>query len=269
MKRFFMLCLPVFFAACQQPSGTKQETPAVTDSVNVAIENMRKDLRIRPEDAATRIFLANALIEQGNYAAADSQAAILQKHPATLPNAYYIYGLSALNRKDTAAAIGHLEKAIGIRKDSSEYEAVMLTADLLADTKAYDKAVRFYTLAASIDSSAAEACYAIGETYRKQGKETQAKRQFVAALQRDPAYSQAYIALGELLSKYGKWKEALPHFNMAAKADPTNADAFYLRGRALLALGNQPAGIDDLTKALSFRKDFPEARQLLDSVKNH
>ncbi len=55
---------------------------------------------------------------------------------------------------------------------------------------------------------------------------------------------------------------------MAAKADPTNADAFYLRGRTLLTLGNRPAGIDDLTKALSFRKNFPEARQLLDSVKN-
>ncbi|MBO9153862.1 tetratricopeptide repeat protein [Chitinophaga sp. GCM10012297] len=268
MKRFLLLCLPVFFAACQQ-SGTEQKTPEAVDSLSVAIANMRKDLQVRPTDAATRIYLANALIEQGNYAAADSQAAVLEKHPATLPNAYYIYGLSALNREDTAAAIDHLEKAISIRKDSSEYEAVMLTADLLFKTRSYNKAMELYALAAFIDSSAAEASYAIGEVYVKQGRETQAKQQFVTALQRDPAYSPAYIALGELLSKYGKWKEALPHFNMAAKADPTNADAFYLRGRALLALGNKPAGIDDLTKALSFRKDFPEARHLLDSVKNH
>lgn len=267
MKRFLMLCLPVFFAACQQ-QGAKQETPAVTDSLSVAIGNLRKDLQIKPGDATTRIYLANALIEQGNYAAADSQAAILEKDPATLPNAYYVYGLSALNRNDTAAAIQHLTKAIGLRKDSSEYQAVMLAGDLLVDTKKYDRARKLYTLAASIDSTSAEASYATGETYDLQGKEAQARKHYVAAVKRDAAYSPAYIALGKLLSRHGKWKEALPHFNMAAKADPTNADAFYLRGRALLMLGSKPAGMDDLTKALSFREHFPEARQLLDSVKN-
>ncbi|WP_162946219.1 tetratricopeptide repeat protein [Chitinophaga barathri] len=267
MKLFYVLCIPVFFAACQQ-SGNEQKTPVVTDSLSVAIDNMRKDLAIKPSDAATRIFLANALIEQGNYAAADSQAAFLEKYPATLPNAFYIYGLSSLNRKDTATAITHLTKAIGLRKDSSEYEAVMLTGDLLLDKKEYNKALELYTLASRIDSTSAEASYAAAEVYNLQGKETQARQQYVQTLALDPAYSPAYIGLGNLLSKYGKWKEALPHYNMAAKADPTNADAFYLRGRALLTLGNQPAGIDDLTKALSFRKNFPEARQLLDSVKN-
>lgn len=267
MKLLYVLCIPVFFAACQQ-SGTEQKTPVVTDSLSVAIDNMRKDLQVKPGDAATRIYLANALIQQGNYPAADSQAAILEKHPATLPNALYIYGLTSLNRKDTATAISHLTKAIGIRKDSSEYEAVMLTADLLLGKKDYDRALALYTLASSIDSLSAEASYAAGEVYELQGKEAQARQKYVYALQLDPAYSRAYIGLGNLSSRYGKWKEALPHYNMAAKADPTNADAFYLRGRTLLILGNRPAGIDDLTKALSFRKNFPEARQLLDSVKN-
>ncbi len=139
-----------------------------------------------------------------------ARAAVLEKHPATLPNALYIYGLTSLNRKDTTAATSHLTKAIGIRKDSSEYEAVMLTADLLLGKKDYP-AGAFIIHARLLDRFAFR-----GSQLRRRrsvqppGKRSAGQAEICYALQLDPAYSQAYIGLGNLLSRYGKWKEALP-----------------------------------------------------------
>lgn len=267
--RLIFWALPALLCACgQQPgSGEKQPEP-VADSLAVAIHNMRTDLAVQPENTELRTWLANALIEHNEFASADSQAAVLAARPATLPQALYIRGLIALRRQDTLQSIGLLSSAIRIQRDSSEYEAVMLTADMFAAKHRYDSAAAYYRLAARIDSSSAEAPFLTGESLEKAGNATDARKLYQEAIRRDPAYAPAYIAIGNLLAAKGDPENALASYNMAAKADPTSAEAFYRRGKALLQLGNRAAGLDDLTKALSFRKNFPEAQRLLDSAKN-
>jgi tetratricopeptide (TPR) repeat protein len=267
--RHLLWALPALLCACgQQADPGKQQPAPAADSLAVAIHNMRTDLAVQPNDLNLRVWLANALIEHNEFAAADSQAAIIAQAPGKLPQALYIRGLIALRQQDTVKSIELLTSAIHIRQDSSEYEVVMLTADMIAALGNYENATNYYRLAARIDSSSAEAPFLTGECLEKAGKIPEAWDEFSEAIRRNPAYAPAYIAIGNLLAAQGNAKDALVSYNMAAKADPTNADAFYRRGKTLLQLGNKAAGLDDLTKALSFRKNFPEAQHLLDSAKN-
>lgn len=266
--RLLYWALPVLLSACGQSAETRQQSPAPeADSLAFAIQNMRTDLAIQPGNTELRTWLANALIEHKEYAAADSQAAILAGIPGQMPQAHYIRGLLALRQGDTLKTIEHLTAAIQMRKDSSEYEAVMITGDIFAARNKHQEAAGYYSLAARIDSLSAEAAYLAGESLDREKNPTAARKQYQEAIRRDPAYAPAYLGLGNQLANAGNWREAMVSYNMAAKADPTSADAFYRRGKALLKLGNKDAGLDDLTKALSFRKNFPEAQHLLDSAK--
>lgn len=267
MRYIYLLTLSAFIAACQ-PSG-QQRQPAVadTDSLAVAISNIRADLQVKPGDPELRVYLANALTAHGEYAAADSVAALLAADTASAFQADYVRAYVALQQRDSTAAIRHLSAAIKAKGAASEYEAVMLNADMLLHRRAAKEALPFYQLAYTIDSSSAEALYGAGRCHELLRNAAKAAAQYQSAIRTDPAYSPAYIALGRQEEKSGRENAALHYYNLAAKASPTDADAFYQRGRILLRRGNRPAGLDDLSKALSFRKDFPEAKALLDSAR--
>lgn len=266
MKYLYIFISIILIAACQQPVREPGIT-ATEDSLDTFIRDMRAALQEKPQDTEIRMYLANALIEKGQYAAADSQAIILAKDSASLDKAFYIKALVALNHNDTMATIAHLTKAIALSGERSEYEAVMMNADLLLAKHQPKEAAAYYLLAQKLDSTSAEAQYGFGRTQEILLDRKMASSRYLMAIQLDPSYSPAYISLGKLSEKEKDIKEAFRYYNLAAKADPTDAEAFYLRGKTFLQLGNKPAGLDDLTKALSFRKDYPEAKALLDSVK--
>lgn len=265
MKLLHVFFVLIVFAACQ-PTGQEQKTAVITDSLSFAIANMRADLQVKPMDAELRNRFANALIENNQLEAADSQAIILAKDTSSLDKAYYIKALIAFSKKDDTATLAYLSKAIALKGKGSEYEAVMMAADLLLEQHAPDKAMNYYALAWEIDSTQAEPIYGTAVCIEQLGNEKQAKLRYMKAIEKNQAFSPAYIGLGNIMARQKNWQEAWRYYNLAAKADPTDAVNFYNRGRAFLMLGNKPAGMDDLTKALSFRKDYPEAKALLDSA---
>ncbi|RPE05837.1 hypothetical protein EGT74_26100 [Chitinophaga lutea] len=258
--------LLVFFASCQPAVQEQKNTIPDTDSLATAINNIKADLQVKPGDPELRLYLANALAEHGEYAAADSVAALLEQDSAQGFQAHYVRAFIALQQKDTAASIRHLSAVITLKGKASEYEAVMMNADLQLAKGAAKDALPYYQLAGTIDSASAEALYGTGKCFEQLHNPAKAAAAYQQAILRNPAYSPAYIALGLQEEAKGRAEAALHYFNQAAKADPTDADAFYHRGRTLLAAGNRPAGLDDLTKALSFRKNFPAAKALLDSA---
>jgi len=267
MKFLYTGILLLFLAACQQGPAHNVMYES-TDSLESFIRDVRVALQERPQDSELRMYLANALIENGQFEAADSQAIYLAKDSTSLDKAFYIKALIAFNQNDTAATIAHLSRAIRQAGERSEYEAVMLNADLLLAKQQPKDAAAYYLLAQRLDSTSAEAQYGFGRTQEIQLNNKTASAHYLLAIQLDPSYSPAYISLGKLSERENDTKEAWRYYNLAAKADPTDAEAFYLRGKTFLQLGNKPAGLDDLTKALSFRKDYTEAKALLDSVKD-
>lgn len=260
MKPLYAILILTGLAACQQHSQEQQAS-----SGNGPLDSLRNAVTATPNNAGLRITYANALLEAEQYAAADSQAVILAKDTTTLDRALYIRALVALSKQDTMATVAHLAKAIGMRGLASEYEAVMMTGDLLLAQQLPDKAKGYYNLAARIDTTQGEPYY--GRARCLPAGDPEALKDYQQCMVKSPDFAPAYIGVGRYYEGRSDLKQAFNYYNLAAKADPTDADAYFHRGSTLLKLGNRPAGMDDLTKALSFRKGFPSAAKMLDSVK--
>jgi tetratricopeptide (TPR) repeat protein len=143
----------------------------------------------------------------------------------------------------------------------------MELSDLLQE-RHLPAALRYYELASRLDSSNADAQYAIGQYYERDGKFAEAIAAYKKGVVIDPDDEDLYLAMGKIYYRQQQWPAAFSYFNMAAKASPADAEAYYYRARCHEKLGRKLAAIDDYSKALTFRKSYPEARAALDSLKN-
>jgi tetratricopeptide (TPR) repeat protein len=243
------------------------EAAILVEKYPQAVANFEKALKTSPHYPYLEYRLATALIENKQYKKADSLASVLAASNDTHDKAYYLKARIAEERKDTALAIKHLTTAIDAAGMQSDYDAVMELGDLLQE-RHLPAAIHYYELASRLDSSNADAQYAIGQYYEKDGKFAEAIAAYKKGVVIDPDDEDLYLAMGKIYYRQQQWTAAFSYFNMAAKASPADAEAYYYRARCHEKLGRKLAAIDDYSKALTFRKSYPEARAALDSLKN-
>lgn len=243
------------------------EAALVTEQYAKADTFFTKALQSQPGDPFLQYKLAMTKVEQGQYSGADSLAALLEKHPDAYAQAFYLRARMAEDRKDTTQAIAHLQKAVDAAGLQSEYEAVTELAGLLRARRS-PAALQYYELAFRLDSTLAAPLYEKAQYYEALGNLSQATLTYKRCILSDPNYAPAYLALGLMAQRAGQWKTALGHFNLAARARPTSAEAYYYRGVCYEKLGNSTAALNDYSKALSFRKDYPDAKAALERISN-
>jgi tetratricopeptide (TPR) repeat protein len=243
------------------------EAAILVEKYPQAVANFEKALKTSPSYPYLEYRLATALIENKQYKRADSLASVLAASKDTHDKAYYLKARIAEERKDTALAIKHLTTAIDAAGMQSDYDAVMELGDLLQE-RHLPAAVHYYELASRLDSSNADAQYAIGQYYEKDNKLPEAIAAYKSGIVIDPDDEDIYIALGKIYYRQQQWPAAFNYFNLAAKSSPADAEAYYYRARCNEKLGRKLAAIDDYTKALNFRRKYPEAKAALDSLKN-
>ncbi|HEU4556061.1 MAG TPA: tetratricopeptide repeat protein [Chitinophaga sp.] len=258
-------------AAQLQPTVTDHwagagEAALITGHYKAAGDYFEKALQTAPENTYLQYRLAMAWIETKQYPRADSLAAVMQKKPDAFAQAFYLKARMAEDHGDTAQAIGHLETAVAKAGKQSEYEAVMELADLLR-AHHNQAAVKYYEMAFAQDPTNADPLYDMAQYYQEQQKIKEATATYKRCIEADPGYAAAYIALGRLHAQQQQWKPALNYFTLAARAKPTDAEAYYYRGLCYEQLGNKKAARDDYSKALTFRKSYPEAKAALERVK--
>lgn len=242
------------------------EAGLVLENYPVAVKNFEKALQTAPSTPYLEYRLAIALIENKQYQYADSLATELGKSPGTHDKGYYLKARIAEEHKDTSLAISHLVTAIDQAGLRSDYDAVMELGDLLLARRS-PETVKYYKLAARLDSTNAEPLIALAQYYEQEGKTTEAIATYNNSISVDPGDERSYLALGRINVRKRNWKEGLRYFDLAAKAAPNNPEAYYNRAQCLEALGRKEDAIDDYVKALTFKKDYPEAKAALDKLK--
>lgn len=243
------------------------EAAILVEDYKKAVGFFEKALQTSPSYPYLEYRLATALIENKQYRQADSLSSVLAASKDTHDKAFYLKARIAEEMKDTSLAIKHLITAIDAAGMQSDYDAVMELGDLLQN-RHHPAAIRYYELASRLDSTNADAQYAIGQYYEKDGKLPEAIAAYQSGIVTDPDDEDLYIALGKIYYRLQKWAPAFDYFNLAAKSSPADAEAYYYRARCHAKLGRKLAAIDDYTKALNFRKSYPEAKAALDSLKN-
>lgn len=231
-----------------------------------SITHFERALQTAPGYPYLQYRLATAMIENKQYKSADSVASILGQSPGTHDKAFYLKARIAEDNKDTTLAISHLTTAIDQAGLQSDYSAVMELGDLLQIRRS-PAAVKYYKLAARLDSVNSEPLISLAQYYEQAGNNTEAIAAYNSSIATDPDDERAYLALGRINMKKKDWKEAFRYFDLAAKASPANAAAYYYRAQCHENLGRKEDAIDDYVKALTFKKDYPEAKAALDKLK--
>lgn len=242
------------------------EAALVLKDYNRSIAHFERALQTAPGYPYLQYQLATALIENKQFGAADSVASVLARSEGTYDKAYYIKARIAEDNKDTALAIRHLTTAIDKAGLQSDYSAVMELGDLLHSQRSA-AAIKYYKLAAQLDSINAEPLVSLGQYYEETGNFAAAIATYNNSITTDADDERAYLGLGRISIQQKNWKEALRYFDLAAKTAPTNAEAYYYRAKCFEGLGRKEDAIDDYVKALTFKKDYPEAKAALDKLK--
>jgi tetratricopeptide (TPR) repeat protein len=242
------------------------EAALVLEKYPQAIVHFERALKTAPGYPYLQYRLATALIENKQYKSADSLATVLGEKPGTHDKAYYLKARIAEENRDTALAISHLTSAIDRAGLESDYDAVMELGDLLLSRRS-PATVKYYKLAARLDSVNAEPLIALAQYYEQEGDLTAAIAAYNNSITTDPDDERAYLALGSINVRKKNWKEGLRYFDLAAKAAPNNAEAYYNRAQCLEQLGRKEDAIDDYIKAMTFKKDYPEAKAALEKLK--
>lgn len=242
------------------------EAALILERYPQAIAHFQKALEIAPGYPYLQYRLAAAMIDNKQYTSADSLATVLAASAGTRDKAFYLKARIAEDNKDTSQAIQHLTTAIAAGGMQSDYDAVMELGDLLQSRRSAE-AITYYKLAAKLDSVNADPLLAMAESYILAGKQADAIVAYKNSILADPDNESAYMALGRINFKQQQWQEAFRYFNMAAKVSPANAEAYYYRAQCHEKLGRKDEAFDDYVKAMSFRKDYPEAKAALDKLK--
>ncbi len=171
-----------------------------------------------------------------------------------------IRGFARFRRIDDIEALAHMYNNRG-------YE-VIYRATSRGEPVPWKDARGLFSLATQVQPDFARAWNNLGIAHGRLGSKEEAERTYRAALARDPRLSAAHLNLGNLHLAAGDLEAALISLEAAAQIDKRNPFVHYLKGVALLRSGALADAEKSLSRSLRLKRDFADARELLDNVRH-
>jgi tetratricopeptide (TPR) repeat protein len=230
-----------------------------------AIDLLKKCIGRYPAEPEFRRRLGEAYQQAGDTRSAmNVYDSILLKDPVNF-EALYEKGMLYARMKDTAHAIEILQQ-------SYARQPVILNGLALANLYAETKNEKTLALCVELqqrDTSRefAEPVYLEGVYYANIKDNARALAKFDEAMVRDWHFIEPYIEKGIILFEEKNYDEALKTFQFATNISYTNPDNYYWIGRCYEAIGKNTEATDYYYKALTFDRDFAEAKAGLRRVK--
>jgi tetratricopeptide (TPR) repeat protein len=219
-----------------------------------------------PENPDFRRRLSEAFLQSGRTTEALAQYDDMLRADSTNFEAWYEKGLLLAETGDTAAAIESLARSYALQPLRM---SGLVLANLYAETKnaraveIADEIMSKDTLSESLDPLFIKGIY-----YSNTKQYPQAIEQFDQCIRADWKFTDAYIEKGIILYEQKNIDEALQTFKMANTVSATNADAYYWQGRCYELAGKKDEAIDNYARAYALDRDFEEAKQALDRLRN-
>ncbi len=141
---------------------------------------------------------------------------------------HYNLGIEAMERGDTAKAIGEFEQSIAARPDDPDSH-INLGVALLAGGDA-ERALSEFQIAARYAPDDVDLHVNMAEAYRELGRTQAARTEYEWVLKRAPEKVPALSGYGRLLMDTGSLDAAQGQFNKALAADPAHAASMFHMG---------------------------------------
>lgn len=232
-----------------------------------ALELLKKCTKQFPGNTEFMRRLGEAYTQNGDTAAALGLYDDLLKQDSSNFEALYEKGILYTKMKDTSSAIAVLEKAYRLQPVLQNGLAL---ANLYAETK-NEKVIALCDALQQRDTARdfSDPVFLKGVYYSNMKEYPKAIALFDEAINRDWRFIEPYIEKGIIFFEQKNYDEALKTFQFATNISYTNADNYYWMGKCYEAIGKKEEAIDYYYKALTFDKNFKEARDAVNRMKKN
>lgn len=259
--------IPVNWPAFAQPNAIAITYTNVAgalldaDRVDDAVQWFARALRERPDLPETRWGFGNALIKQGDFAAAEAH---YRKALAVHPDLSEVRAGLALTLSQQGRAAESAEQyRAALRLDPTNaawryYLGLVLVQS--GDEVAGEAAFRESLLQ---DPAQVEVHFSLGNLCWRQQRWPEAEAAYRAALRLNEDHPGATTNLAALLAQQGQRAEARRLFENSVRLQPQRAENYNNLARLLIDMGEVGEARRHLETALRLAPDHPESRQLL------
>lgn len=220
---------------------------------DLARDAYRDGMKIRPDDAACLMALAELEFECGSHDAALALCEDALRSPTLSAdmkvNALLLQGqiLLALDRLADAGQ----EAGRAVHLDQENFTAWNLRGSTALAAGDADGAIEAFQRALEIDPQNSDAVCNLGVTLLRRGEVDDALKRFAEAADLDPYFSsRPLVALGFAYDLTGETEAALDSYASGVKVEPDNAYSLYLQGRFQRRQGDPDEATATLKRAL-------------------
>jgi tetratricopeptide (TPR) repeat protein len=250
------------------------EQTAILYAANLFITGRSKDavalldscVQKYPNNPEFKRRLAEAYTHAGDSNAAIALYDNMIKSDSANYEALYEKGILLTRLKDTVKAVATLEKAW---RQQPNMETGLALANLYAETK-NEKAITLCDALQKRDSAHAfvDPVFLKGVYYSNIKDYPRAVALFDECMRIDWKFIEPYLEKGIILYEQKNYDEAIKTFQYASKINYTNADAYYWTARCYEAIGKKEEALDYYYQAVTFDRNFTEAKEAIKRLKS-
>lgn len=184
---------------------------------------------------------------------------------------YELQGVSALDRRDFAAAAALFRKGVDVTPGTNSLgrslrhklgTALALSGDIPSAVALFEEVTRLAP-PGILDEPAGKAHYSLGVIMAGGGQRPRAIRHLTDAVSYSPNYLEARQALADALRSAGRFDDALVQYREAVRINPNAGDARFGYALALVKLRRYVEARDWLTESVRVQPDRPELAHAL------
>ena len=211
-------------------------------------------LAVRPDDAAARINLANALWKAGEHVAASVEARYARERAPNRPEAWIISGAIALDTGKASDAAAFYAEALRLAPDRADALAGLAASHLAQNRHAAAIVAARRALAQQPDL--VHARFTLATALSAAGASDEALAHYDHILEAQPGHARARLNRGNLLLDRDALGEADADLRAAIAADPSLKEAWASLCFARTIAGDLPEAIAAAERAIEIDPNF-------------
>ena len=252
-----VLGLAILAGISPQISFKSSDSKANIENIQSTIASQTERVQANPNDAETRVALAENYLEVGDYEAAIAQTtAVLDQSPNN--------AAALLTKGKTEFIQGKYDEALAsfnqsIEQDGNSADVYNQRGDVYYEKGLYDEAVADYRRAISIDPQNGQAYVNWSAINVLKGNMQEAIQNLDLAVENQPELISAYVNRGSRYAEVGERANAEQDWKTASRLVPQTAQEYVSRAYAKSRLNQKDNAVSDYNQALVINPNLPRA----------
>jgi tetratricopeptide (TPR) repeat protein len=232
-----------------------------------AADCFREALALQPQATTSRLNLAHALLQLGQWEGAAEQCTEVLRQTPDSARAWVMLGRSHAERAQHEAACDAFRKALRLNPDLPQ--ALVGLGLSLHQLDQWSESIGHFRHALRLRPNLAQAHFGLGGSLLKLGNLQEALQHQLEAVRLGPEHAEAHLGVGTVLSLMGNQQEAVAHLRTAIRLKPEFLYAYITLAATLMTLGQPDEAACLCEQALALEPGNIDAISLATTIDQH